>query len=362
MDSKKVDNNKIKVSVLLPSLNVAEYIDYTLRSAFVQSMYKSGELEIICIDAGSSDGTLEIIEKYKDYDNFRLINSDLRSYGHQLNLGIAEAHGLYIGILETDDVAAPDMYESLYKLASENDADIAKSTYFDYFGEREGEIKVAKSLSIKGSARVSLLAAIKAPAKVFKAEECPELLLHHPSVWSAIYKKSWLSEKNISFPEIPGAGWADNPFFIESFIKADKIAYTPKAYYYYRKDNAGSSTALKNCRMPMERIAEMRDVARAAGAADVVMQAIDHRALRYAADAFASPNFDVAKDGQIIRDTLSSISEEYVQSDEHVTPDELAAYNRALDKKLNETVSHKMRVLAYKLKYGAQYIINTKLS
>ena len=73
------------------------------------------EIEILCIDAGSTDGTLQIIERYVSEDpRIRLVESDKKSYGYQVNMGIREARGQYIGIVEPDDYIDKAMYQNLY--------------------------------------------------------------------------------------------------------------------------------------------------------------------------------------------------------------------------------------------------------
>ena len=105
---------KPNVSVILPSLNVKPFIEECVESVINQTLEN---IEIICVDAGSDDGTLEILEDYANKDSrIKILRSDKRSYGHQMNLGIAAAEGEYVGILETDDYVEEDMYESLYEL------------------------------------------------------------------------------------------------------------------------------------------------------------------------------------------------------------------------------------------------------
>lgn len=100
-----------KVSVILPSLNVGKYIGQCLESVVKQTLK---DIEIICVDAGSTDGTLETINEYVERDSrVKLIVSDKKSYGYQMNLGISAATGTYIGIVETDDFVSENMYEDL---------------------------------------------------------------------------------------------------------------------------------------------------------------------------------------------------------------------------------------------------------
>ena len=126
-----------KLSILLPSLNVAAYIRECIESVLKQTLT---DIEILCIDAGSTDGTCEIIQEYAAKDNrIRVIPSDKKSYGYQINLGINMARGEYLGIVETDDSIEPDMYEVLYKAAVENDLDYAKAGFYTLVTPYEGE-------------------------------------------------------------------------------------------------------------------------------------------------------------------------------------------------------------------------------
>ena len=102
-----------KVTVIMPSLNVANYMEECIKSVVDQTLKN---IEILCIDAGSTDGTLEIIERYSSVDRrIELIHSDKRSYGYQVNLGIKLAKGEYIAILDLRALAEGiDVYEYLY--------------------------------------------------------------------------------------------------------------------------------------------------------------------------------------------------------------------------------------------------------
>ena len=96
-----------KISIIMPSLNVAAYIRECIESVINQTIT---DIEILCIDAGSTDGTLEILEEYAIKDSrIRLIKSDKKSYGYQINTGIDMAMGEYLGIVETDDCIETDM-------------------------------------------------------------------------------------------------------------------------------------------------------------------------------------------------------------------------------------------------------------
>ncbi len=137
----------VKVSVILPSLNVGRYIAGCLESVVSQSLR---EIEMICVDAGSTDGTLEILRRYEAADDrIRVICSDKKSYGRQMNMGMAAAKGEYVGIVETDDFILPGMYEELYRKAKDNDADFVKADFYRFTGEGENIRRALYRLSGK---------------------------------------------------------------------------------------------------------------------------------------------------------------------------------------------------------------------
>ena len=96
-----------KISIIMPSLNMAQYIQECMDSVLRQTFE---DIEILNVDAGSTDGTLEILNKYLAEDSrVHILHSHKKSYGHQVNLGIEQAKGDYIGIVDTDDKIVPDM-------------------------------------------------------------------------------------------------------------------------------------------------------------------------------------------------------------------------------------------------------------
>ena len=221
---------KIKVSVILPSLNVKRYIEECLKSVVDQTLK---EIEILCVDAGSNDGTLEILREYASKDDrIKIIKSDLRAYGHQVNRGIKEASGEYIGIVETDDFIDEKMYEELYDYAKKIDADVVKTPYLDYSNQKnKRECYFAECLK-----------EALPEGRCFSMKEYGHLLAYHASVWSGIYRREYLLRKKVFFVEAPGAGYVDVGFRFDSLINTDKVAWLNKSFYHYRRSNDDSST------------------------------------------------------------------------------------------------------------------------
>ena len=239
-----MENDNPKISVIMPSLNVEDFIGQCIESVINQTFK---DLEIICVDAGSTDGTLEILDKYSKKDSrIKIIHSDKKSYGYQMNLGIDAAKGEYIGIVETDDFIDEKMYETLHGLTNDSTTDISKVNFYHYYGESDFKAdKTKKNL----------------PDDPFTVFDFPQILKGHPSIWAAIYKKEFLKRNGIEFMEVLGGGWVDNPFLFKTMLSAQNMTYKDEAFYYYRELNPESSTNdMDDLTLPMRRMLDLFDV------------------------------------------------------------------------------------------------------
>ena len=114
-----------KVSIIIPTYNVEAYLKECMDSVTRQTLK---DIEIICINDGSTDGSLEILKEYADKDpRIVLVDKENEGYGVGMNIGLDKASGEYIGIVEPDDFVPLNMYEDLYNTAKENDLDFVKA-------------------------------------------------------------------------------------------------------------------------------------------------------------------------------------------------------------------------------------------
>lgn len=221
---------EVKVSVILPSLNVKDYIERAVRSVSGQTLR---EIEIICIDAGSDDGTWEILSELAETDErIILCHSDVKSYGYQVNMGIDMAKGEYIAILETDDYADPQMYEELYHEAVSRDCDYVKSDYFLYRTQDDGKQVFFRRYSLQTD---DLYGKEIEPIKHL------DVAFGDCYLWPGIYKKKFLVDQRIRLSETPGAAYQDIGFVFQTNVLARKALYVKEAYYRYCVDREGAS-------------------------------------------------------------------------------------------------------------------------
>ena len=127
----KADGRRPKVSVLVPVYNVEKYVGMCLDSLLCQTLK---DMEIICIDDGSTDNSSAILAEYAKRDSrIIIITKENTGYGASMNLGLSRAKGEYIGIVESDDYALPEMFEQLYIKAQENELEVVKTNYYEVF-------------------------------------------------------------------------------------------------------------------------------------------------------------------------------------------------------------------------------------
>lgn len=221
-----------KVSVIMPSLNVREYIAECLASVCRQTLH---DIEILCIDAGSTDGTVQIIQEYASMDSrIQLIHSEKKSYGYQVNIGIQQAKGKYIAILETDDYIDAEMYEMLFDLAERTECDYVKGNYRRYYTTSVGKRVFEASDTLRYDHSNY--------EKVLYLSEHKELIQYDTNVWTGIYRRDFLVNHNIECNESAGAAFQDIGFLQQVFWLAKTAYYTQKPLYNYCIDREMSST------------------------------------------------------------------------------------------------------------------------
>ena len=126
--------DKIKVSVILPVYNGEKYIKKWMKSLIDQTLK---EIEIICVDDGSVDGTLEALKEYENLDNVTVITQENAGAGAARNKGMSYAKGEYLSFLDADDIFEKDMLEVAYNKAVEDKADMVVFNSDQYYEETQ---------------------------------------------------------------------------------------------------------------------------------------------------------------------------------------------------------------------------------
>jgi len=219
-----------KVSIIVPTYNVEPYLVECMESITNQTL---SDIEIICINDGSTDGSLAILKSYAEKDSrIILVDKENGGYGIGMNIGLEKATGEYIGIVEPDDFVPVNMFGDLYKIASENDLDFVKADFYRFERASNGDMFLTYNHLDRKDMYYN---------QIFNPSETPEAVRFIMNTWSGIYKKSFLDEYGIRHNETPGASFQDNGFWFQTFALAKRAMIINKPYYMNRRDNPNSS-------------------------------------------------------------------------------------------------------------------------
>lgn len=212
-----------KVSIIIPIYNPGNLLENCLNSIKNQTIE---DIEIICVDDGSNDGSLNILKEYGKYDSrFKVIHQENLGAGTARNNGIKHACGEYILFVDSDDFIEKNTCEILYGTAEKFGSDLI---LFDAVRHRESEknlnlIYFSKNNSVDFNNFSFNYNFVK--DKVFDG--------YYGVIWNKFYKSSFIKENNIIFPK--HKIYNDVEFHIKSLILANKIAYLPKILYHYNR-------------------------------------------------------------------------------------------------------------------------------
>lgn len=312
------------VSVIVPIYNVGRYLEQCLESLHRQ---EGVPLEVICVNDGSTDDSPRTAHRFAELDDrFRVIDKGNEGYGASCDRGIDEARGDWIAVCEPDDWVEPGMYRDLVDLVDRHGGngfvDIAESAYWRITDpDTPDERRLA--CSYRGR--------IRPRRQPFGVADGIHLLLHHPSIWTAIYRKAFLDEKGIRFPKIPGAGWADNPFLVETLCQTERIIYTDRAYYCYREDTAEQAVAFakRNPVLPLERWNDMVDIMERIGVRDErIWRAQNKRGLTYAGTSIEAVGLDDPALAEACRRSFARMDPGLVLGDRELSPSQKRLFCR----------------------------------
>jgi glycosyltransferase involved in cell wall biosynthesis len=212
----------------VPIYNTENYLRQCLDSICAQSFT---DFEVICINDGSTDGSLNIIIEFMRKDHrFTCIDKRNSGYGASMNKGIVKATGKYLAIVESDDFIDPDTFSTLISAAQEHDAEVVKSNAWLHWSKPEAKDELIRLVPQNSYNRPL------APLN------CHEIFFLKPSIWSAIYRRDFIFNKeDMLFLQTPGASYQDAGFNFKVWASAKRVVFLNKAFVHYRQDNEASS-------------------------------------------------------------------------------------------------------------------------
>ena len=208
---------KEKISVIVPIYNSEKYLNGCLDS-ILNSTYKN--LEILLINDGSTDSSLDICKEYEKSDSrIRIISQENRGLSAARNTGIDNASSNYYVFIDSDDEIMPTMIEELYDLLIKKNADIAMCNF--YYHRLSEQVKIRRTKTFSGNSKFQLLE--------------QNYLLITTVQWNKIFRKEIFDD--LRYPE--GLYHEDEYIIHHELDKAKKIAFTNrKLYHYFNRESS----------------------------------------------------------------------------------------------------------------------------
>ncbi len=219
-----------KISVIVPVYNVEKYVSKCLDTIIGQTY---GNIEIICVNDGSTDGSRRILEEYSKRDSrIKIVDKKNGGLSSARNAGLKVARGEYISFIDSDDWVDKTMIERMYRNAQENDSDIVICAVHQY-DETKQKIDDTNPYYTLGYFGREF------DNRAFSYEETKPFIMDVcVMAWNKLYRRRLIDECGAEFPD--GLIFEDGPFFFSIYFRTKRVSIEREYLYYYRINRKGS--------------------------------------------------------------------------------------------------------------------------
>lgn len=222
-----------KISVIVPVYNGEKYLRKCLDSIVAQTLK---DIQIICVNDGSTDSSLQILNEYANKDNrIEIISQENSGLGAARNTGINAARGTYLGFVDSDDFIDETLYEKVYNKAEKNKADVVIFNINLYYTDICHKSVYRNSEFYNALSAEGYFTAIEHPA-----------IIQNIGVWDKVYRRNFIEKHKLRNPV--NRIYEDVVFTIQSLVLASRISVIDEPLYYYRK-NTGISIVDKEVKL-----------------------------------------------------------------------------------------------------------------
>ena len=223
-----------KISVIIPVYNTEKYLPQCLDSVINQTLK---EIEVICVDDGSTDDSLNILKKYAEKDKRITVICQKNLYaGVARNAGLAVASGTYIHFLDSDDWLDNDSYEKMHDIINCKKVDFIKFRSYSYDNK-------AKKVIQNPFTDMKYIDSIFFDLMLCFEKDYKTLINVSDAPWSGLYNHSFLKKNKIFFDNLLCAN--DSSFYIRCLVASEKIFLSSQRFVYYRVNNDNSLIGIR---------------------------------------------------------------------------------------------------------------------
>lgn len=211
------------ISVIVPVYNVEKYLDDCLNSIINQNF--KGSYEIICVNDGSTDNSLLILQQYqRKYPRIKIISQDNKGLSAARNTGLKYANGKYVFFIDSDDFLIDnDVFETIYNESELNQLDVLVADFEFIYEDRKKNYRIKRKNIIKN--------------RVMTGKDFYDIGMKTSSirsvVWNKLYKRELFIKNNLMFKE--GILHEDMEFTPRMYQYANKVKYIDKIIIGYRQ-------------------------------------------------------------------------------------------------------------------------------
>lgn len=265
----------IKISIIVPIYNGEKYLSRCIKSLLNQTLK---EIEIILVNDGSIDGSLEICEKYAKKDS-RIVVIDKSNGGvsSARNYGVAKAKGDYIGFVDVDDWIESEMYNNMYKKILDTNTDVCMSNYIIEGKKRYSPIRFdfSDSKFDKSEIRMKIIPNMLAPEDLDSGGT-----FIHGSVCRLLIRKKIVDYHNLTFNEKLKM-MEDLVYVIELMLSINNVSFDHNEYYHYMINfDSATRNFEKNALVKREQVS--REIHRILNNKNVLEEYLERLEIRHA--------------------------------------------------------------------------------
>ena len=234
----------MKISILMPCYNAGEYLYRSIASIQAQTVQ---DFEILCLDDGSKDNTVDILKELAEKDSrIKVISREEKGYAVTMNEMLDAAKGDFVLNIDPDDWIEPNMIEKMLEYMDDETDFVKCGFWFELKDNRQAYYYTIKAAEFCPR---------KLPAKAKM-----QFFVSQVAIWSCLIRRSFIEKHHIRLHETEGAAYQDTAFIFYIDSLAEKVRVIPDLLYHYNKTNVNASTA--SPRYPLAPSVEYREMAK----------------------------------------------------------------------------------------------------
>ena len=228
------------ISIIVPVFNAEAYVGRCLDSLSEQTLW---DIEIICINDGSTDGTLSVLKQYAERDSrIKVFSQANAGLSGARNRGLNEAAGEFILFVDGDDWIEHETCAALHRIIQQENADCVMCSYIREFEARSAVSHIFdESYMVLGRDEIKYRIHRRIVGLVNEELKRPEACELIVSVCMQLFRKR--SIEGLAFTDTHRIGSGDILFQLHAYAGFDRFVYLDKPYYHYRRTNKTSNTS-----------------------------------------------------------------------------------------------------------------------